>query len=56
MSAAASGHSAAYVLWEMPLAQALQFAAAWLEIQGNTTHPLSTTAVDSDAFGKIANR
>lgn len=56
MAAAASGHDTGFVLWEMPLAQALQFSAAWLETQGNRTRGLASQSVDSATFSRIANR
>jgi hypothetical protein len=36
MIASVTHHDARYILWDMPLAQGLQYQAVWCEINGRT--------------------
>ncbi len=53
IAATASGHTAQQILWEIPLAQAYQFAAAWLEMNGTETRAIEINAGARSAFEKI---
>jgi hypothetical protein len=48
MASAASGHTAAHVECDMAAAEAIQYQAIWLEMQGNVTAAFDAARCNKD--------